>query len=297
MMAEKSDGRRMSRPSPPLQGPRAGAPPKRFRRNCLLSVATAAAALLGVSCARETPRGTAEAPPPAPRGGKALVIFAGAASQPATMEAVALYKRLYGVPVECTFGGSGAVLNQVRMEQYGDIYLPGSNEYMDVAEKDGLVLPKTRRVICRLAPAICVASGNPLGIRGVADLARPGLRLTIGDPGSVCLGRIAVDAFRRAGISDKVRSNIVTYASDCQQIINLIRLGEVDAAVGYAVFGRQSPDLLDVILIEGGAAVNIPAAVIVYSKRPQEAQRLVDFLAGPQGKEIFRKHGYTIDNP
>ncbi|NOY81643.1 MAG: molybdate ABC transporter substrate-binding protein [Kiritimatiellaeota bacterium] len=269
--------------------------PERSWRKGLFSAA--AMALLGVSCAREKPQGTVDAPLPAPRSKKALVIFAGAASQPATTEAVALYEKLYGTPVECTFGGSGAVLNQVRIERFGDIYLPGSNEYMDVAEKDGLVLPKTRRVICRLVPAICVAAGNPLGIRSVADLARPGLRLTIGDPGSVCLGRIAVAAFRRAGVYGKVRSNIVTYASDCQQIINLIRLGEVDAAIGYAVFGRQSPELLDVVLIEGGTPVNIPAAVIVYSKRPQEAQRLVDFLAGPQGKDIFRKHGYTIDNP
>jgi len=269
----------------------------RPRRTNVGTVATAVCivALLTAGCSPRHRMQASNSQEPSSKRGPALIVFAGAASQPATSEVTALYGKETGVPVECTFGGSGAVLNQIRMEHYGDVYLPGSNDYMDIAEKDGLVIPETRRIICWLTPSICVAPGNPLGIRGVKDLVRPGMRLTIGDPGSVCLGRIAVDAFNRAGIYEKVRPNIVTFASDCRQVVNLVRLGEVDAAIGYDVFQRQSPKQIVAIPIEGSKQLNVPAATVAYSKQPEQALRLIEFFAGPKGKEVFRKHGYAVD--
>ena len=68
-----------------------------------------------------------------------LVVFAGAASQPATTEVAKLFGAETGIRVECSFGGSGTVLNQIRVEHYGDLYIPGSDDYMDRAEKEGLV--------------------------------------------------------------------------------------------------------------------------------------------------------------
>jgi molybdate transport system substrate-binding protein len=232
-------------------------------------------------------------------GGKTgrLTVFAGAASQPATKEVARLFTAETGIPVDCTFGGSGTVLNQIRIEHFGDIYLPGSDDYMDKAEQEGLVDPVSRRVVCWLLPVICVPKGNPKQIKGLADLARPGLRVTIGDPRSVCLGSIAKAALEKAGIYAAVEKRVVTYAADCQQVANLIRMDEVDAAIGYDVFQRQSPDLMDAIPFAGATAVNVPAAVVTFSKHKVEAQRFADYLAGPKGREVFTRHGYTVDKP
>ena len=231
------------------------------------------------------------------KGGGRLTVFAGAASQPATTEVAKLFTEQTGIKVECSFGGSGTVLNQIRVEHYGDLYIPGSDDYMDKAEKEGLVDLGTRRTICRLQPVICVPKGNPKQIKGLQDLTRPGLRLAIGDPKSVCLGSIAKAALEKAGVYEEVQKRIVTYASDCQQIASLIRMDEVDAAVGYDVFQRQSPDLMDVVPLAGAAAVTVPAGVVSFSKQKELAQRFADYLAGPKGREVFARHGYTVDKP
>lgn len=221
-----------------------------------------------------------------------LIIFAGAASQPATSEVAHLFEQKTGMKVDCSFGGSGAVLNQIRIESFGDVYIPGSDDYMDIAEREGQTVPESRRIICYLTPVICVAEGNPRRIDGLRALSREGLRMTMGDPGSVCLGNIAKQALERAGHYGLARKNIVTYASDCQQIASLIRLGEVDAAVGYDVFHFQSPDDMDIVSIPGIEQVNIPAAVVTHSTSKKRAREFVDFIAGPHGLKVFAKHGY-----
>lgn len=226
-----------------------------------------------------------------------LLVFAGAASQPATSEVARLFTERTGIPVDCHFGGSGTMLNQMKMEQIGDLYLPGSDDYMDLAEAEGLVDPATRRTICWLLPVICVPKGNPGKVRDLADLGRPGMRVTIGDPQSVCLGSIAVAALREAGLYDRVSPRIVTFASDCQQVASLIRLGEVDAAVGFDVFQRQSPDDMDTLPIAGAQVVSVPVAVSVFSKQPERALKFAEFIAGPEGKEVFARHGYTVEKP
>ncbi|MCK5801662.1 MAG: molybdate ABC transporter substrate-binding protein [Lentisphaeria bacterium] len=191
-------------------------------------------------------------------------------------------------------GGSGAMLNQMRMEQIGDVYLPGSNDYMDVAERDGLVQPQTRRIICYLIPAICVAKGNPRSIAALPDLAQPKLKVSIGDPGSVCLGTIARTLLRDAGVLESVTKNIVTYASDCQQLATLVRLQEVDAIIGYDVFTRQSPKQMDLVPIPNAKALHIPVAVGRYSKASETAMRFVTYISSAKGKKVFAKYGYAL---
>jgi len=226
-----------------------------------------------------------------------LVVFAGAASQPATSEVAQLFTRQTGIRVDCSFGGSGTVLNQIRMEHYGDLYIPGSDDYMDKAEADGLVDPSTRKEICWLRPVICLPKGNPKGIRELSELSQPNMRVAIGDPKSVCLGSIAKAAMEEAGVYGAIRPRIVTFASDCQQIATLIRMGEVDAAVGYDVFQKQSPDDMDCIPIVGVKMVSVPVAVVPFTKHRELALQFAAFISGPEGRKVFARHGYTIDQP
>ena len=165
------------------------------------------------------------------------------------------------------------------------------------AEKEGIVDLGTRRTLCWLLPVICVPKGNPKQVKVPRDLTQVGLRVAIGDPKSVCLGSIAKAALEKAGIYGEVQKRIVTFASDCQQIASLIRLDEVDAAVGYDVFARQSPESMDTVPLTGAASVTVPAGVVTFSKQKVLAQRLADYLAGPTGREVFRRHGYTVDPP
>ncbi|MDV7394878.1 substrate-binding domain-containing protein, partial [Arthrospira platensis SPKY1] len=82
-----------------------------------------------------------------PTGEKAtqpeLTIFVGAASKPPTEEIIEQFQRETGIKVNAIFGGSGYVLSQMKLAQKGDVYFPGSSDYMDLAIAQDLVFPET----------------------------------------------------------------------------------------------------------------------------------------------------------
>ncbi len=234
------------------------------------------------------------------QGQRELRVFAGAANMPPLKEAAKLYEEKYGVKVWLTFGGSGVVLSQMKLTRKGDVYVPGSDDFMELAVKEKVVDPKSVRIVCWLIPVINVPKGNPKNIQGVEDLARPGLRIAIGRPGSVCLGDVAVEILQKGGLYDSVKKNIVTEAKDCADLAGLLKLGTVDAIIGWDVFSYWYPDTpVEVIPFPGQLlrVRHIPAGVTVFASDKKEAQRFVTFLASGMGKLCYAKCGYSIKPP
>lgn len=231
---------------------------------------------------------------------KELHVFAGAANLPPLTEAARLYEKRYGVKVRLTFGGSGVVLSQMKLARKGDVYVPGSDDYMEKAIKDRIIDPKSVRVISWLVPVINVPKGNPKGIKSLHDLAKPNIRLAIATPGSVCLGDVAVEILRKAGLWDKVKPNIVMQAKDCADLAAQIKLGTVDAIIGWDVFAYWYPDTpMDNIPIPSDVlrVRHIPAGVTVFARDKKEAQRFVNFLASKDGKRCYAQCGYCVNPP
>lgn len=231
---------------------------------------------------------------------KELHVFAGAANIPPLTEAAKLYEKRYGVKVRLTFGGSGVVLSQMKLTRKGDVYIPGSDDYMEKAIEEGVVDPKSVRIVCWLVPVINVPKGNPKNIKSLHDLIKPGIRIGIAVPGSVCLGDVAKEVLEKVGLWEKIQPNITMQAKDCSDLAAQIKLGTLDAIIGWDVFAYWYPDTpMDNIPIppEVNRVRHIPAGVIVFSRDKKEAQRFVDFLASGAGKQYYAKYGYSIKPP
>lgn len=229
---------------------------------------------------------------------EALLIFAGAASKPVLEEINKNFERENNIRIETSFGGSGSVFSQMKLAKKGDIYIPGSSDFMEKAKKGNLVLPETEEKIAYLIPSICVQSGNPMRITGVESLASKDVRIGIGVPGTVCLGLFAVEIIEGSGLKEKIKPKIVTYAESCEKTASLIVMENVDAIFGWSVFENWSPDKIISIPIEPKYFKRIsyiPAAVSVYCKNKELAVNYIRYLKSPQAREIFRKSGYTTN--
>lgn len=230
--------------------------------------------------------------------GGALVAYVGAASKPATEEAARLYEQTTGTKVELVFGGSGYVLSQMKLAKRGDIYFPGSSDYMEKAKRDGDVFPETERVIVHLVAAINVQKGNPHGIRSLQDLTRPGLRVAIANPEGVCVGAYAVEIVEREftpAQKEAFRRNLVNYTESCEKTATAISLRMADAVLGWSVFEHWDPDRIETIPLHQDQIPRIgyiPIAISRFTQDRAAAQRFVDFLAGPDGRAVFARHHY-----
>jgi molybdate transport system substrate-binding protein len=235
---------------------------------------------------------------PAP---KRILIFAGAASKPATEEVVHSFQKMFGIPVDVVFGGSGFVLSQMKLAKKGDLYFPGSSDFMEKAKKEGLVFPESEKIVTYLIPAINVQKGNPKGIGSLKDLTKDGIRVAIANPEMVCVGTYAVEIVER-NLSpfekERFKKNLVNYTESCEKTANAIALKAVDAVLGWRVFQYWDPQRIETIYLKPEEIPRIgyiPIAISKFTKDKVLARQFTDFLLSPEGKDIYRKYHYLMD--
>ncbi|MBA4418735.1 MAG: molybdate ABC transporter substrate-binding protein [Syntrophus sp. (in: bacteria)] len=232
--------------------------------------------------------------------GEELLVFAGAASKPPTEEAARAFEKKTGIKVHLTFGGSGFVLSQMTLAKKGDIYFPGSSDYMEIAKKKGLVFPETERRVVYLVPAINVQKGNPKGVKSLRDLTKPGFRVAIANPEGVCVGIYAIEIIEKnLSVPEKtaLRKNLVNYTESCEKTATAVSLKAADAVIGWRVFQYWDPGRIETIPLKKNEIARIgyiPVAISTFTARRAVAQQFIDFILSEEGKSLFRKYHYFM---
>lgn len=230
---------------------------------------------------------------------KELRIYCGAATRPPIDDLITEFKKQTGIDVVATYSGSGTVLSQMIAGKTGDLYIPGSNDYMEKAKAKGVVYPETEKVLAYLVPAIIVKKGNPKGIQTIEDLLRDDVKFGIGTPGAVCLGDVAKTIFKNTGKEELFMKKVTTQAGSCSKTLALVTFGTVDAIIGWDVFKHWQSDKVDKVDISkeliGDRAYYIPAAISKFTKDYKLAKKFLNFISSDIGRKTFKKYGYTVN--
>ncbi len=230
-----------------------------------------------------------------------LLIYAGAASKPATEEIVKGFKEKTGIVADVIFGGSGFVLSQMKLSKKGDLYFPGSSDFMELAKKEALVFPESEKIVVYLVSAVNVQKGNPKGIHSLRDLTKDGIRVAIANPEMVCVGTYAVEIIEKnltPSEKERFKENLVNYTESCEKTASVISLKAVDAVIGWRVFQYWDPDRIETILLKPEAISRIgyiPIAISKFTEDKIAAQKFIDFLLSSHGKATFQKYHYLMD--
>ncbi len=228
-------------------------------------------------------------------GSKTVTAFVGSASKPPMEEAAQAFQKKTGIQVYLNFGGSGALLSQIELSRSGDLYIPGSPDYMIKAEKKDFIDAASVKKIAYLIPVIAVQHGNPQNIQSLSDLSRPGIEVGIGNPEAVCVGLYAIEILDYNHLLEEVSKNIIVNAKSCDDTATLISLKSVDAVIGWDVFHHWDPDNIDVVYLPPGQLPRIayiPGAVLKFAQDTADARKFLDFLVSSEGQLIFQKWGY-----
>ena len=184
-----------------------------------------------------------------------------------------------------SFAGSQQLVAQVEAGAPVDVVATADVEAMDRLVRSGLVDRPQDFAGNRLA--IAVEVGNPDRIAGLADLARPGLKVVVADP-AVPAGRYARQALDRAGVVLRP----VSLELDVKAVAAKVAAGEADAGIVYVT--DVAPGARVEIPEDANVAARYPVAVVRSTGNRAGAEAFVDRLLGPEGRAALVARGFVL---
>jgi len=190
--------------------------------------------------------------------------------------------------VTFSFAGSGTLVTQITGGAPADVIATADEESMATLVAADLV--ETPRTFARNRLAIITEPGNPKGITGLADLARPGLVVVL-CANTVPAGRYTAEVLQRAGVTVTPRSREL----DVKAAIAKVTAREADVTIGYVTDARaQGPRAANVeIPDEQNVVATYPVAILERTtNRPAAVAYVEDLLSGA-GRSALQARGFV----
>ena len=166
-----------------------------------------------------------------------LLFHAAAGQRSALDEIGAIFEERHpGTRVNFSYKGSGYFLPDLVRSREGDLYMPGEEFYFLQARDRGFInnYDPVADVPAHFVTVLITPKGNPAGIRRLEDLARPGVRVGLGNPKSCAIGVRQEKTLRRAGILEAVLANTRMSAKCIPELGNAIQHRGIDATVVWS---------------------------------------------------------------
>ena len=225
---------------------------------------------------------------------KELLVYCGITMFKPMSDIAKVIEQQEGCKIIITKGGSGNLLESIRINKVGDLYLPGADSYIKTCLAEGVVT-ETVHVGYNKA-AMMVQKGNPKGIIADLDnLASKEYYVVIGNPQSGSIGRETTKILKQKGILAEVQRNARALTTDSKDLILVLKRKEADLVVNWyatSTWPENSP-YVDVLPISEKYACKkrLVLGLLSTSKHPGIARKFMEYAASEEGRELFKKYG------
>lgn len=194
------------------------------------------------------------------------------------------------IRVTFSFAGSSTLVTQIQAGSPVDVVALADETNMLAVSSDELVLTSSIQTLTNNRLAIITASGNPLGIKSLSDLANSKVAVALCDTSQPC-GRYADEMFKRA----KVSITPVSRESSVTGVVSRVATGEADAGIAYVSDAVSNSNISSVTIPDGDNIVAdypIALASSPSSGSNAAAEAFLNFMMSPAGQDILKNSGF-----
>jgi molybdate transport system substrate-binding protein len=222
--------------------------------------------------------------------GKTLLVYCGAGMSKPFDEIAQAFKSSTGCELDVVYANAAQIQTQINTSQEGDLFIAGSNEELSPV-KDYVTDSKD---LVKHIPVLAVKKGNPLGITGLNDLTKEGVKVVLGDAEATPIGKLSNKALSDLGILDK--TDIIARTTTAPEIFNALSLGECDAIIVWKE--NVSGDDVDIVNTTDldKYVKTVPAASLTFNKDKDTLDAFLQFLDSDDAKNIWKDYGYEVLN-
>ncbi|HYN95022.1 MAG TPA: molybdate ABC transporter substrate-binding protein [Pilimelia sp.] len=259
-------------------------------RTLALLVLLTAGALLPACGTGDDPAGGATPAPGDRYAGRVTVSAASSLTETFTALGAEFERANPGVDVVFNFGASSTLAQQIVAGAPPDVFAAASPATMKVVVDAGAAVGEPR-VFARNRLVIVVPRDNPAKVTGIADLARPGVKVALCAAQVPC-GAAAAKALAAAG----VRVTPVTLEQDVKATLTKVRLGEVDAGLVYRTDARAAAaEVTGIDFAEAAEAVNdYPVVAVREGANAAAGAAFIALVTSPRGRAVLTAAGFEV---
>jgi len=225
-----------------------------------------------------------------------LRVDCGGVNREAVEKTIREFEVREGCEVRTVYDGCGTLVSKMQTSDIGlpDVFLTCDTSYL-VKAQDAMGSPfgpdlkvSSTRIV------MLVAKGNPKGLKDLAGLAQPGLKIGTTDPRASTLGALSHDLFRETGQYHAINKNVVVMNDTAHTLIQSMEAGEkLDVALVYEANIQHLKQKFDYVLIKPARAQAVQnIAANKNTAYPQLARRLMQHITSATSKRRFEQLGF-----
>ena len=225
---------------------------------------------------------------------KTLLVYCGITMYKPISELAADFEKSNACKVIITKDGSGNLYKSLKSSQKGDLYMPGSESYIEKARREGLLTESVQ--VGYNKAAMMVRKGNPLKISSdLNNLMDKRYYVVIGNPDSGSIGKETREILKKKGIYDQVAYNAREMTTDSKRLVTVLKEVQADLVVNWyatSTWPENNP-FIDVLPIDARYAdrKKLVLGLLTSSRYPDLARKFMKKASSKEGRLIFDKYG------
>ena len=223
-------------------------------------------------------------------------VAAAANTQFAMKEIVSLYESQTEKKVDLIVGSSGKLVAQIVSGAPYHIFISANKKYAENVYNNELA-SEPLYVYAKGSLVLWTTKEIDLS-EGLKALANSQIKtIAIPSPKNAPYGRLAIDALNAIDIQDTIKEKLI-FGSSVSQVNQYINLGTVDVGI-TAKSGVMAAQLKGVGTWSDIDGFGIDQAMVLLKYSETNAQddtrMFYEFLQSKESRDIFEKHGYTVN--
>jgi molybdate transport system substrate-binding protein len=230
-------------------------------------------------------------------GAAELKVLSTGAVKAAFTDASSEWMKATGNTISATFDPAGPLRQKIASGVRGDIVIIPVESFAAL-EKDGIVVPGTRRDLGAVSMGAAVKEGAPVPDISTIDALKGTLKnaksVTYMDPERGSSGKyFDTVVLPRLGMRDEVRAK--TKLGEGGSTADKVASGEAEIAFQNVteLMGVKGAKVVGLLPAELQSPIVYSGAVMKDAANPREAQQLLDYLASPEGRRTFIARGFA----
>lgn len=204
-----------------------------------------------------------------------IILYSGGVNRVAIEKTIVEFQKREGVTINTSYNGCGILVGQMKASGKADAYFACDASFMsEVQNKFGPSVNLSETSI-----AIIVKKGNPLGIKTLEDLAKPGLKIGVGHPEQSALGSLTKKLLESKSLYEKIKPNIRSETPSADMIVAQFKAGSLDVCLVYIANVVYMKNEIEIIPINEDRAIAIqPFAIANNTNNHYLLERFLEAL-------------------